>query len=175
MESEDLDGVGVNWQLRTLDGVRIVEHGGDSATHHAKFLMVPERDFAFVLLTNSPGGSLLRKQLTPWVLEHLLGLREPPRPTIAVSESGLDEYTGAFGIRGLVNDMRVFRVGQGVGMQRFGLDGTLDPTTYGMRFYAPDRAALSGGDEDANLLDFLRSDDGRVSWVRHNGRLVERV
>jgi hypothetical protein len=60
-------------------------------------------------------------------------------------------------------------------MQRFGLDGALDPITYGLRFYAPDRAVISGGDEDTNLVDFLRADDGLVSWLRHNGRVVERL
>jgi len=60
-------------------------------------------------------------------------------------------------------------------MQRFGPDGMLDPTSYELRFYAPDRAAIAGGDEDVNLLDFLRCDDGQVSWVRHNGRVVERA
>jgi hypothetical protein len=56
--------------------------------------MVPERDFAFVVLTNSNGGSVLRKQLTPWALEHFLGLRETPRPTLALSDTHLDEYAG---------------------------------------------------------------------------------
>jgi CubicO group peptidase (beta-lactamase class C family) len=175
MESEDLDGLGVNWQLRTLTGGRIVQHGGDTATHHSEFLMVPDRDFAFVLLTNAPGGSLLRKQLTPWILEHFLGLREPSRPGIAISDSGLNEYTGTFGTRGVLNDLRVFRTGDGIAMQRFNLDATLDPNTYGMRLYAPDRAVVSGGEEDGNLLDFLRSEEGSVSWVRHNGRVVERL
>lgn len=172
---EDLDGVGVNWLLRSLDGVRIVQHNGDTATHHAKLLMVPERDFAFVILTNAAGGSPLRKQLTPWILEHFLGLREPARPAIAVSETRLAEYTGTFGVRGLTQDLRIVRTGDGVAMQLFGSDGTLDPNAYGLRFYAHDRAVISGGNEDANLLDFVRSDDGSVSWVRHNGRIVERV
>jgi CubicO group peptidase (beta-lactamase class C family) len=172
---EDLDGVGVNWLLRTLDGVRIVQHSSDTATHHAKFLMAPERNFAFVMLTNSAGGSQLRKQLTPWVQEHFLGLREPSRPTITVSDADLAEYTGTYGVRGLTRDMRIVRADGELTMLRFGPDGALEPTTYNLRLYAPDRAVISSGDEDANLLDFLRSDDGRVSWVRHNGRVVERV
>jgi CubicO group peptidase (beta-lactamase class C family) len=172
---DDLDGVGVNWMLRTLNGVRIVEHGGDTIAHRTEFLMVPEHNFAFVVLTNSVGGRTLEKQITPWVLEHYLGLRGPARPAIAVSDGVLAEYLGTFGVRGLSGDMRVVSSGGGVGMQRFGADGTLDPTTGDLRLYAPDRAVVSGGDEDGFLLDFPRADDGRVSWVRHGGRVVERI
>jgi len=175
LEHLDLDGVGVNWLLRTVDGVHIVQHNGDPATHHAKFLMAPERDFACVLPTNSAGAALLRKHLTPWVLEHFLGLREPARPTIAMSDAALAEYTGTFGVRELVRDMRIVRADRGLAMQPFAPVGTLAPTMYNLRFYAPDRAAISGGDEDANLLDFIRADDGQVTWVRHNGRIVERL
>jgi CubicO group peptidase (beta-lactamase class C family) len=175
--TDDVDGVGVNWMLRAVDGARIVGHSGDTFAYHTQFLMAPERDFAFVLLTNSPGGSLLRKQLTSWVLEHYLGLREPSRPAIAISDDVFAEYLGTFGVRGFSRDMRVVSLRGGVGVQRFGADGTLDPATptYELRFYAPDRAVISGGDEDGFLLDFLRADDGRVSWVRHGGRVVERI
>jgi hypothetical protein len=78
-------------------------------------------------------------------------------------------------VREVARDMRIVRPDRGLAMQPFTQDGTLDPNTYDLRFYAPDRAAISGGDEDANLLDFIRSDDGRVTWVRHNSRIVERL
>jgi CubicO group peptidase (beta-lactamase class C family) len=172
--NEDLDGVGINWLLRHIGRTKVVEHGGTTYTHRTQFVIVPERDFAFVLLTNSPGGSVLRKQLTPWVLGYFLGLRTSS-PSGNGESVDLRDYTGTFGVRGLGNTMQFLDKGHGLQLQLFGDDGSLEPTGYDATFYQRDRAVVSGGDEDGNLVDFLRSDDGRVSWVRHNGRVVERV
>jgi hypothetical protein len=59
-------------KVELLNSPSVVEHGGDTATHHARLLMVPDSNFAFVLLTNANGGSALRKRLTPWILEYFL-------------------------------------------------------------------------------------------------------
>jgi CubicO group peptidase (beta-lactamase class C family) len=173
--SDDLDGVGINWLLRHVGQARVVEHGGTTNTHRTQFVMVPERDFALVILTNSPGGSLLRKQLAPWALEHFLGLRAPLPATNPAQAVDLGEYTSAYGVRGLGSALQVINAGGVLQLQNFGEDGSLEPTGHAVKFYQRDRVVLSGGDEEGNLVDFLRSDDGRVSWVRHNGRVLERV
>jgi GGDEF-like domain len=50
--------------------VRLVEHGGDTIGQHSQLLMVPERDFALVLLTNcGPNGPQLIDELQRWTLE----------------------------------------------------------------------------------------------------------
>jgi CubicO group peptidase (beta-lactamase class C family) len=173
--NEDLDGVGINWLLRHAGTTKIVEHGGTTVTHRTQFVLVPERDFAFVLLTNSPGGSVLRKQLTPWVLDHFLGLRTPSPSATTTDASNLSDYTGVFGVRGLGNSLQITDTGRGLQLQLFGDDDTLEPTGHTVSFYQRDRAVVSGGDEDGGLIDFLRADDGRVSWLHHNGRVIERV
>lgn len=174
--TDDMDGVGINWLLRSANGLHVIEHGGTAPAQRSQFVMLPERDFAFVLLTNSTGGSLLRKELTPWVLEHYVGIREPSRPAIAVPPDRFAEYAGDFGVRGLGSAHRILNTPGGLVIQHFGEDSSsLDPNQYHMRFYAPDRVVLEGGAEEGNLLDFLRSDDGPVSWVRANGRVFERV
>jgi hypothetical protein len=89
--------------------------------------------------------------------------------------TALPNYVGTFGVRGLGNVLRIDSDGRGLTMQRFGDDGSLDPNAYGVQFYAPDSVSLVGGAEDGNLLDFLRSDDGRLSWIRSNGRVFERA
>jgi CubicO group peptidase (beta-lactamase class C family) len=62
----ELDGVGVTWMLRpTAEGPKVVQHGGDWAGQHSGFLMVPERDFALTLLTNSETGPALTLSSSP--------------------------------------------------------------------------------------------------------------
>jgi hypothetical protein len=55
---------GVTWMLRpSSEGVRIVQHGGALTGQRSGFLMVPERGFAFTMLTNSDGGDQLHNDL----------------------------------------------------------------------------------------------------------------
>jgi CubicO group peptidase (beta-lactamase class C family) len=48
--------MGLDWFIQDVDGVRAVSHGGDTLGQHAEFVLVPERGFAFILLTSGPGG-----------------------------------------------------------------------------------------------------------------------
>jgi CubicO group peptidase (beta-lactamase class C family) len=173
--TDDLEGVGVNWLLRRVGGVRTVEHGGTTPAHRAQLVLVPERGFAFVLLTNAPGGSALRQQLTAWALEHYLGLREPPLPRVGVPAERLVAYAGAYGLRGHPAPLRIDRAGHGLALQLLGEDGAPQGPAAPLAFYAPDRAAETDGPLAGSRSDFLRADDGRVGWLRYRGRLWERL
>src|SRR5581483_3236735 len=51
------DAVGLSWFLRDVNGVRTIGHGGSANGQFAELLLVPERNFAGVSLSNaSPGG-----------------------------------------------------------------------------------------------------------------------
>ncbi len=47
------DAFGIAWFLRDVDGVRTVGHGGSTNGQFAELLIVPERDFAVVSLSNA--------------------------------------------------------------------------------------------------------------------------
>jgi CubicO group peptidase (beta-lactamase class C family) len=173
--TDDLEGVGVNWLLRRAAGARTVEHGGTTVAQRSQFVLVPERDFAFVLLTNAPGGSAIRHQLTPWVLEHYLGLREPPVAHVGAPAAQLGEYAGAYGLRAYGAGLRVDRVTDGLMLQLLGDDGAPAGPAAPLAFYAPDRVVETDGPVAGNRSDFLRADGGPVRWLRHRGRLWERL
>ena len=74
----ELDGAGVSWMLRpTAEGPTVVQHGGDWSGQHSGFLMVPRRDFAITLLTNSESGPALVAELfaDDWALREFAGVR----------------------------------------------------------------------------------------------------
>ena len=50
------DAIGLCWFLREVDGVRTVGHGGSANGQFAELLIVPERDFAVVALSNAGPG-----------------------------------------------------------------------------------------------------------------------
>jgi CubicO group peptidase (beta-lactamase class C family) len=173
--SDDLEGVGVNWLLRRVAGVRTVEHGGTTVAQRSQLVLVPERGFAFVLLTNAPGGSAIRRHLTPWVLDHYLGLREPSLAHVDVPAARFGEYAGAYGLRAYGAGLRVDRVADGLTLQLLGEDGAPTGSAAALAFYAPDRVVEVDGPLAGNRTDFLRADGGPVRWMRHRGRLWERL
>ena len=53
----ELTGMGVSWMLRpSAENETIVQHGGTWAGQRSGFFMVPSRNFAMTVLTNSEGG-----------------------------------------------------------------------------------------------------------------------
>ncbi|WP_068061574.1 serine hydrolase domain-containing protein [Nocardia xishanensis] len=47
------DAIGIGWFLRDIDGVRTIGHGGSGNGQFAELLIVPERDFALVVMSNA--------------------------------------------------------------------------------------------------------------------------
>ena len=169
--TDDYDGVGINWLLRNVGGVQIVEHGGTTPGQRARVLLVPERNFGFVLLTNSPGGSAIRNDLTAWVLDHYLDVRQSPRTPIDPPDGMLSNYSGSYGVPPYWVPARVMRDGKRVMLQRLEDDGSPQGSPAALEFYAPDRGVLP----DGSLADFLRDDNGDVRWMRFLGRVFSRL
>jgi CubicO group peptidase (beta-lactamase class C family) len=77
------DAIGVAWFLRDVDGVRTVGHGGSSNGQFADLLLVPERDFAVVAMSNAgpDHGLAFNQAVVRWALETYLGVVErDPEP-----------------------------------------------------------------------------------------------
>jgi CubicO group peptidase (beta-lactamase class C family) len=174
----ELDGVGVSWTLRpSAEGVRIVQHGGDWAGQHSGFLMVPERDFAITLLTNSEGGPALVSELfvDDWALRRFAGISNLPAVPRALSASELAAYEGRYtqqsiGPTGAVGTTE---------LELTAADGQLLVSVGGvpyarLAFYRPDYVVLRGpnGEPSSSRASFVRGAGGRVDWLRVGGRLV---
>src|SRR3954451_18576033 len=82
------DAVGISWLLRDVDGARIVMHGGTTNGQYSDFLMVPERNFAVISMTNcGPNGSQLNDLIVKWALEHYVGIVDKdPEPVLLTDE-----------------------------------------------------------------------------------------
>ncbi|POX42396.1 penicillin-binding protein [Streptomyces sp. Ru73] len=177
----EIDGVGVTWMLRpSAQGVRIVQHGGDTPGQHSGFLLVPDRGFAFTLLTNSEGGARLVLDLfaDDWALRRFAGLSNLPARPHALSRRELARYEGRY------TRQEVDEAGQLVTLEqeevfaeKGGLVATVEAKPVGrLAFYRPDHAlALTPDGEDTHTrVDFVRGAGGRVEWLRSGGRLSRR-
>jgi len=91
------DFVGISWFLRDVEGARLVSHGGTTNGQHSAFVMVPDRGFALISMTNcEPNGPQLNDAVLGWALERHLGIVEQDPEPLNLSDPELAPYTGTF-------------------------------------------------------------------------------
>ena len=167
----ELKGMGVAWATRpTIEGVAIVEHGGDWPGFRPWLTTIPEKQFAMVLLTNSDGGSKLRTQLFfgDTFLQPYVHVRNLPAVAASLSASELAQYEGGYTATMIDFEGK----SQQLELHLVAADGGLNLSTPAgvsltLRFYGYDRVASS----DGARLEFLRAVDGSIQWFRYGGRL----
>lgn len=91
-----LDAIGVTWLLRSRDGERIVPHHGGRVGQQSTFTLVPGRNFAITVRTNTNSGVQLGNEVTDWTLERVLGV--PPQPLMPVQAdlALVTEFVGTY-------------------------------------------------------------------------------
>src|SRR6266508_2102965 len=166
----ELDGMGVTWMLRpSAEGVHIVQHGGDWPGQHSGFLMVPERGFAFTMLTNSEGGPGLVAELfaDDWALRRFAGISNLPAVPRALTPQQLAPYEGryiqqAVGPAGDLETLE-FELAADNGQLVGKVGGVAGPR---LAFYRPDYVLVLGPDGEATHIraNFLRGAGGHVDW-----------
>ena len=91
------DAIGVCWFLRDVDGVRTIGHGGSAHGQFAELLLVPERDFAVVALSNAdPNGIPFNRAVVRWALQHYLGLVDHGLDSLAFDATRAQELVGRY-------------------------------------------------------------------------------
>jgi len=91
------DHVGISWLLRDVGGVRLVAHGGTTVGQHSEFVLVPERNFGLISMTNcGPNGPKFNDQLLTWALERYLGVTEEEPVPVRLSNDALVAYVGTY-------------------------------------------------------------------------------
>lgn len=172
------DHVGLSWMLDDVKGVRLVAHGGTTHIGHlSAFVMVPERDFAVTVLTNSMRGIQVHKAVVDRALELYLGIkrRRPAEP----KADGVDvrAYEGHYvdGFKSFAIDVEAR--GKGLRGTYSSLNSDEDPglPPFRLSLLEDDRAVISGGRLNGYRADFLRDERGRVRWFRIGGRLLRRT
>ncbi|MEU4561535.1 serine hydrolase domain-containing protein [Actinoplanes sp. NPDC023936] len=174
----ELDGVGVTWMLRpTAEGPTVVQHGGDWDGQHSGFLMVPERDFALTVLTNSDTGPVLLDDLFvgDWALSRFAGVHNLPAVVRPVAD--LSAYEGQYTLQQIGFDGElvslVLEIVADAGQLSVRIDGSEEMR---LGFYRRDYAVvhLPDGTPSTQRVSFVRGRDGAVDWFRFGGRLLRR-
>jgi CubicO group peptidase (beta-lactamase class C family) len=179
------DYVGTSWLLKDVDGTRLVGHGGSTNGQRSAFQMVPTRDFAVVVLTNSvPNGAQLHGAVVKWALERYLGVAEPDPEPITLTEEELAEYTGNYRSIGSVvhlsqEDGRLLVRSEPSpeALARLRERGGEEPEEQPAQQIAilpNDAYILTGGPAKGTRGYFVRDDAGTVTGINLGGRLATR-
>ena len=179
------DALGIGWFLRDVDGVRTVGHGGSANGQFAEVLIVPERDFAVVSLSNAgPDGISFNQAVVRWALAHYLGVIDQDPTPLPFAAARAEEVVGSY-----VNEVMTLTIStEGAGLRlevlmkpeiRAAADKELPPD------HTPFDLGLLPGDTDDYILTsgaftgqrgfFTRDERGTVVGVDLAGRLFTRV
>ncbi|MFI6998835.1 serine hydrolase domain-containing protein [Nocardia sp. NPDC050175] len=91
------DAIGIGWFLREVDGVRTVGHGGSSNGQFADLLLIPERNFAVIVMANAgPEGIPCNKAVLRWVLETYVGVTDRDPEPLPYDETRAQEIFGTY-------------------------------------------------------------------------------
>jgi CubicO group peptidase (beta-lactamase class C family) len=172
----EIDGVCVGfWQRRTAEGVPVFQHGGSWGGQTSDFFFVPDRQFAFTVLTNSTSGSSLLAELgrSGWALNQFCGLSNPPAMPKAQPAGRLAEYEGRskagvippFGAPDQILE-QVIEIKAADGGLRVTGDNEAS-----LAFYRDEYVLVTDPHGQITRSDFLRGPEGRIAWFRDGGRL----
>ncbi len=176
----ELDGVGVSWMLRpTKEGPTVVQHGGDWYGQHSGFLMVPKRDFAITLLTNSESGPDLLAELfaDDWALREFAGVSNLPAVPRELPPDRLAAYTGTYTSGEIDFDGQLSEFALELAADNGELVALLDgEIALRLAFYRPGYVLVldPAGLQTHFRANFVFGADGQVQWLRYGGRLFRR-
>jgi hypothetical protein len=189
--------VGMNWLVQEVPGVRLVFHDGQTFGQSALLTLIPERQFALVLLTNAvPGGALAAQTVLLEAMARYLeigpGGGESPSPPPGAGQ-GLDlppealaayagRYrvpTGTFLLRldgdTLVGSAESTLVpGQVRPSNAAAIAEVSQPVPLTFTFLREDLAVIVSAGTPTPIV-FVRKPDGSVGWLDVGLRLVPKV
>ncbi len=174
------ESIGVSWMLDGAGEERMVKHGGATNGHMSSFEMFPGHNFAVTVLTNSDTGRTARNTVADACKRFFIGW-EAPELVPMEPQPSLTEYAGTYqatlatlevqaGPSGLVardtSPQRQFA-------ERRHLPLPSEPVD--LVFVGPDATVIANGPHAGERSEFLRGADGRIEWMRWDGRIARRL
>jgi hypothetical protein len=92
----DMPGMTYGFKERFINGLRVIEHGGDIHTFAAQMVLVPEEDLGFFVAYNRQDDAF-REQLISAFFDHYYPAEEDPVPqAVEMSPERLERFAGSY-------------------------------------------------------------------------------
>jgi TonB family protein len=180
------DDMGIGWHIRRVGPVRTYSHGGTLGGHILLLEIVPERNFAIAILTNSSTGWRLIQDVEREALKTFLGasyasnqaiahrglVETLPTATLLARQPDLATYVGTYA---RPSNSYVVRAEGGKLIVRDSAHTGTRRDEFPIAFFGPDRAIVTDGNDKGQSIEFVRNDAGRVTWIRVVGRVAART
>jgi CubicO group peptidase (beta-lactamase class C family) len=172
--------IGLNWFITTVNGERIIRHGGGTNGQAAELKMVPAEKFAIAVLANSDTGPGLCGEISKAALKQFLGIALPEAVPLDLPEERLIPYIGRYDAPAIACEVTL-RDG-GLVLQVTYKGSSDEPDMPPPQSPPPLRVAIYDDDKIVVLDDpmkdargeYLRNSDGRIAWLRFRLRVLAR-
>ncbi|HNS50106.1 MAG TPA: serine hydrolase domain-containing protein [Anaerolineae bacterium] len=181
LPSTGISECGLSWSIMTVDGARMIGHGGGTKGQVSYLRIVPSRQFAVVALTNSEEGDPLTYGVANWATKEYLGLELPEALPLDLPEEALRPYAGRYDSAAAALELvlrdgtLVLQVTNKGGFPTPDCPPLSAPPPTRAALYAEDRLVLLDGSFKGDRGEFLRSADGCIAWLRLGGRVHARL
>ena len=169
---------GVSWFVLNLAGTTMIRHGGATNGQMSEFVLVPERHFAWTILTNAEKGRALNAELNSFIQQNMLGLQEPEPEHLELSSAELEPYLGAYREQSMGTVIEL-KLEDGVLMRHVipgdysGVSDIITPPPPDARctMISGERLLVLEGDAKGTKPEFLRDNKGTIRYLRSSGRI----
>lgn len=180
LPSSGINMIGLSWAITTVNGIKMISHGGGTNGQKTYLRIVPSSKFAVAIFTNSNEGETLWWESANVAIKQYLSLSLPEAVPMESPEETLLSYVGKYDAAGSLcelyyQDKKLF-------LQLTDKGGFPTPDSPPTESFPPVRVALYSEDRlvvlDDPLKDlrgeFLRNSDNSIAWLRFSGRIHAR-
>lgn len=164
----------LGWWRYKVDGTQIIGHGGGTNGFITRNTLLPEKNMAWAIFTNSIHGGALIRNVERWLLKEAAGLTETDPAVVTRSDADLARFAGEY-----ENPSTRVSVSVEDGKLRFAARGvsidTRQEVAYPPVVYSPAgdlRFMGTSGREEGSIIDFLENPDGSIRLFWFGGRVV---
>lgn len=181
LPSTGINRIGLSWNITMLDGTKMIGHGGGTNGQITLLRIIPSRQFAVVVLTNSDEGDSLTYKISDLAIKKYLCLAVPETQPLDLPEEKLVPYVGKY--EAAADDLEIYLRDGKLLLQLTPKGGfptpdsppTQVPPPVRIAFYGEDRMIILDEPMKDNRGEFLRAADNHIAWLRLHGRVHARL